>query len=305
VVESETCYILIIENSNTDFQIMRQELNKRGFDVRCFHVDSLHGMHEALEIRDWDLFISQCNGPDFCNSDILNLYKESGHGVPFIVVTDNIERDRTLKLLDCGVSDVVSTEDLNSLVPSMERWLTNYAIQEEFRKKIKLFDDTLLLMRDASFCFQTLVEARKLADQLALICPEPEKRVFGLRELFVNAVEHGNLGITYQEKTILNENDSWDKEVERRLALPENAEKFVLVKIERTPEEIRFLIQDHGEGFDWKSYMDANPFMSYNSHGYGIAMAKGGSFDRMEYIGCGNKVLAVVLNRVVIGPETV
>jgi hypothetical protein len=294
VVEQDTCYILVIENSEEDFQIMRHELNKRDFNVRCFHVNSIRSMEEALEIREWDLFIAQCNSSDFCHSPILSLWKTWGRGVPFIVVTDNIERDRTLRLLDCGVSDVVAQENLSSLVPSMERWLANYAIQEELREKSKLFDDTLLLMQEATFHFQTLTDARKLADQLALICPEPRKRVFGLRELFVNAVEHGNLGITYQDKTDLNERDMWDEEVERRLSLPENLAKFVVVKIERTKDEIRFLIQDQGDGFDWQSFIDSDPFRSYNSHGYGIAMAKSGSFDRMEYIGCGNKVLAVV-----------
>ncbi|MBF0192954.1 MAG: ATP-binding protein [Magnetococcales bacterium] len=295
VVDQKTFYVLVIENSEEDFQMMRRELNKRDFKVKCFLVDSVSSMEEALEIRSWDLFIAQSSSPDFCNSQILTLWRREGRGVPFIVVTDDIERDLTLKLIDCGVCDVVAKENLNSLVPAMERWLANHAIQEEFQEKIKLFDDTLMLMQEALFKLQTLNDARKLADQLALICPEPEKRVFGLRELIVNAIEHGNLGITYADKTVLNEKNIWDKEVERRLALPENADKYVVVKIERTEDEIRFLIKDQGKGFDWKSIIDADPFGSYKSHGYGIAMAKSGSFDRLEYIGSGNEVLAVVL----------
>jgi anti-sigma regulatory factor (Ser/Thr protein kinase) len=295
VVEQKIFYVLVIENSEEDFQMMRRELNKRDVKVKCFHVDSVLSMEEALEIRDWDLFIAQCSSADFCNSKVLALWRREGRGVPFIVVTDDIERDLTLKLIDCGVCDVVAKENLNSLVPAMERWLVNYAIREEFQEKIKLFDDTLMLMQEASFKLQTLADAKKLADQLALICPEPEKRVFGLRELFVNAIEHGNLGITYADKTALNEGNIWDEEVEKRLALPENAEKYVVVKIERSSDEIRFLIRDQGQGFDWQSYMSIDPFNSYKSHGYGIAMAKSGSFDRLEYIGCGNEVLAVVL----------
>jgi anti-sigma regulatory factor (Ser/Thr protein kinase) len=297
VVAKETCYILIIENADDNFLTMRQELSKRNINVRCFHVDSEYSMQEALDIRKWDLFLAQCNTPDFCQSPIFKLWKSRCPEAPLIVVTDKIHRDRALRLLDCGVSDVVAKKDLHSLLPAMERWLSNFAVQEEFREKIKLFDDTLLLMKEACFHFQTLAEARKLADQLALICPEPEKRVFGLRELFVNAVEHGNLGITYADKTELNELEIWDKEVERRLSLPENRSKFVEVQLKQTPEEIRFFIKDQGEGFDWKSYMEGNPFGSYVSHGFGIAMAKGGSFDHMEYRGCGNEVLVIVKHK--------
>jgi anti-sigma regulatory factor (Ser/Thr protein kinase) len=294
VTTKEIFYTLVIGCSYQDFQLLRLELNDRDFKVKCFHVNSIEEMGEALGIRDWDLFIAQSNSDDFCNSPVLALWHRSGRGVPFIVVTDDLERDRTLKLIDCGVSDVVAKENLNSLVPAMERWLANHAIQEEFREKIKLCDDALMLMQEASFKFQTLVEAKKLADQLALICPEPEKRVFGLLELFVNAIEHGNLGITYAKKTALNEVGQWEREVERRLSLAENSDKFVVVEIKRTATEVQFLIRDQGVGFDWRLYIDGDPFSSYNSHGYGIAMSKRGSFDRMEYFGCGNEVLAVV-----------
>ncbi len=294
MVEKKTCYILVIKNPETEFQEMRHELQKRDLDVKCFHVDTIHAMEEAIDIREWDLFIALDDKPDFCNSPIVATWKYKGKGAPLIVVTDNRDKERTLEILDCGVSDVVARDDLHTLVPAMERWLTNHSIQEEFREKLKFFDDTLLLMREAVFEIRTLEDAKKLADHLALICPEPEKRVFGLRELIINAIEHSNLGISYKDKTELNEKDLWAEEVERRLALPENVDKFVRVSVKRNRDQISFLVKDQGEGFDWQSYIHADPFRSYNSHGYGIAMAKGGSFDKMEYQGCGNEVMAVV-----------
>jgi hypothetical protein len=45
------------------------------------------------------------------------------------------------------------------------------------------------------FHFQTLQEANLLANSFAHACPKPEKVILGLSELFINAVEHGNLGI--------------------------------------------------------------------------------------------------------------
>lgn len=295
----DSFYILIINYSENDFQDIRSELQSRGFHIVCFHVESLAMMREAMAIREWDLFVAKGIGVEFCDSQVLALWKKAGKHIPFIVITDNITSDTALKLSDCGVSDVVATDSVNffeslSLVSSMERCLQNHDDQATFREKAKLFDDSCLLLQEASFTFRTLPEAKKLADLFAMICPEPEKRVFGFRELFINAVEHGNLGITHDEKTQLNEHDMWDVEVERRLALPENSDKYVVVKVERTQDEIRFHIKDQGEGFAWEKYMNADPFLSYKSHGYGIAMAKNGSFDRIEYIGRGNEVVAVV-----------
>jgi hypothetical protein len=40
--------------------------------------------------------------------------------------------------------------------------------------------------------------ARDVATILANACPDPDSAVVGLTELLLNAVEHGNLGITYE-----------------------------------------------------------------------------------------------------------
>ena len=144
------------------------------------------------------------------------------------------------------------------------------------------------------FKVRTIEEVHNLAILLANACPEPEKVVMGLNDILVNAVEHGNLGISFQEKTKLYVEERWEEEIHRRLRLPEYAEKYVEVWFERHKEEIHFLITDQGSGFDWRQYEEFSPELALDSHGRGIAMAKALCFDRLEYIGKGNKVLCVV-----------
>jgi hypothetical protein len=57
------------------------------------------------------------------------------------------------------------------------------------------------------------------------LLPEPRSAVYGLNELLINAVEHGNLGITYDEKIKLVVEGRLESEIERRLALPQNQAK--------------------------------------------------------------------------------
>ena len=73
--------------------------------------------------------------------------------------------------------------------------------------------------------FRTLDSARDIATVLANAFPQPKRVVIGLTELLVNAVEHGNLGITYEEKSRLREAEKWESEVDARLADPANAGK--------------------------------------------------------------------------------
>ncbi|MCX8018369.1 MAG: ATP-binding protein, partial [Rhodocyclaceae bacterium] len=116
--------------------------------------------------------------------------------------------------------------------------------------------------------------------------------VLGLSELMLNAIEHGNLGIGYAEKTRLIAEERLEAEIARRLALPEYGVRKGRLSIERLPDGYEFTIKDEGSGFDWRAYLELSPERAYHTHGRGIAMARSLSFDRLEYKGCGNTVVA-------------
>ncbi|MEN8180821.1 MAG: ATP-binding protein, partial [Pseudomonadota bacterium] len=172
--------------------------------------------------------------------------------------------------------------------------VADYQRYRSLQKETLQTAHTLCLMQNGRFKFRTLQEGRNLATLLANASRNAGSVVVGLSELMINAVEHGNLGISYEEKSGFNERGIWDVEVERRLALPENAGKQVLVEFERNAEGVQFLIQDQGDGFDWKRYLEFSPDRVYDSHGRGIAMANAMSFDRLEYQGNGNRVVATI-----------
>ena len=152
--------------------------------------------------------------------------------------------------------------------------------------------ETLRMLEAAEFRFRSLDEANRLAGLLASLCPSPDTAALGLTELMVNAIEHGNLGISYLEKATLKRNDAWEAEVARRLALPENSAKRARVSVRRTADEIEFVIGDEGCGFDWSRYLDFDPERAFDPNGRGIAMARAMSFSRLEYRGAGNEVAA-------------
>ena len=154
--------------------------------------------------------------------------------------------------------------------------------------------DTLTMLRYGEFQFRTLAEAKRLTALLSSVCPQPEKVAMGLSELLINAVEHGNLGITYKEKTKLIQDNAWEGELNQRLALPQYASRRASVMLTRDNNEIRFVVADQGDGFDWKPFMEFSPDRAFDPHGRGISMARMLSFDNIEYQGNGNTVLATV-----------
>ncbi|HAT50713.1 MAG: response regulator [Nitrospirae bacterium] len=113
-----------------------------------------------------------------------------------------------------------------------------------------------------------------------------------LTEIIRNAVEHGNLGITYHEKSQFLADDILDQEIERRLLLPEHCDKYVSVQMERTTGGgFVFRVQDQGDGFDWRRYLTIDPLRLTDPHGKGVALANLMSGGRLSFIGNGNEVV--------------
>ncbi len=110
----------------------------------------------------------------------------------------------------------------------------------------------------------------------------------GLNELMLNAIEHGNLGIGYRKKERLLREGRWREEVERRLGLPENGNKFASLIFEATEEAIVVRIEDQGDGFDWRSYLDFSLDRADDPNGRGIAAARELAFPNLSYQGSGN-----------------
>lgn len=174
-----------------------------------------------------------------------------------------------------------------------------HAVLEEERAKRLLREETLVppdlpAISNAEYAFTTLEQAHKLSLLLAAECPEPPLAAMGLSELLVNAVEHGNLGISYAEKTRLKQGNMWESEVERRLQLPEYRNRKATVSYSSNEQEVVFTITDEGAGFDASHYLDFDPARAFDPNGRGIAMASKLAFSHIEYRGCGNQVVATI-----------
>jgi DNA-binding response OmpR family regulator len=155
---------------------------------------------------------------------------------------------------------------------------------------------TFGLMKAARFQFRTGAEARELSSVLAAMTARPDNVALGLSELLLNAVEHGNLGISYREKSELLLAGKLQDEIQRRLEASPWAARWAAVDVERGDQGVRFCITDEGDGFDPTCYLDLDPARALDPNGRGIAMARLISFSTLEYQGKGNVVVATVIS---------
>ncbi|WP_138378836.1 ATP-binding protein [Luteithermobacter gelatinilyticus] len=181
-----------------------------------------------------------------------------------------------------------------ALLSTLKSALADYRKRQELRREIKSRDNIFGFIKSGIFRIKTFEQAEKLATMLSLACPEPDRIALGLLELLINSIEHGNLGIGFEEKRELIQNGRLKSEIKRRLALPENRDKFVEVAFDLGDDLATFRITDHGEGFDVDKFFQRPLENNILPSGRGIALARSASFDYMEYLGNGNMVLAVV-----------
>ncbi|MEG3637879.1 response regulator [Magnetococcus sp. PR-3] len=155
-------------------------------------------------------------------------------------------------------------------------------------RKLEKFIAGIQLTQQWQVRFRTLAEAEHVALLFSQACPNPTDDTVPILELLINAVEHGNLGITFTEKSQLLSDNRYDQEITRRQADSSLAQRYVDATLERTPTHINMRIKDQGDGFDWEPFFTFNPKHAFLPNGRGIIMAS--SQHRVQYFGCGNEV---------------
>ncbi|MEO5342524.1 MAG: response regulator [Gammaproteobacteria bacterium SHHR-1] len=274
---------LIIEALRDDYQIYAAINGERAINI---------ARNQPLDAIILDIMMPGMDGFEVCRR-----LKEDPdtRNIPIIFASALDSEEDVLRGMAMGafyyLTKPVDFVQLKAVVASAIDHFHSYRTLERARNDVV---HSFLLIDSGRFRFRTLDEAKNLALLLAKACPDPEQALLGLTELMVNAVEHGNLGISYSDKSRLNMSGDWREEIHRRLQLPENQDKYATLELERGRDRVEVLIEDKGEGFDWHRFLDMDPERAFDNHGRGIAMARALSFSHLEYLGSGNRVRAVI-----------
>ncbi len=125
---------LIVEDSESDLEILVRELERGGYDVTYERVDTAAAMRAALDRPLWDLVISDHVMPQFSAPAALALVKEKRPGLPIIVLSGEIDLDLAVALMKAGVQDYVQKGELARLIPVIARELREVEARRERQK---------------------------------------------------------------------------------------------------------------------------------------------------------------------------
>lgn len=287
--------MLAVDDEPLNLEIIGEFLSDENYLL-----DFASGGEEAwskLENADppFDLLILDRMMPGLDGMGLLRRVKEDSRmrNLPVIMQTAAASPEQVREGLEAGAYYYLTKPyEPAALLAIVRTALEHVRERQTLESQFLLPPAALDCIMDARFAFRTLEEARDTSLFLAALCPSPEGAAIGLSELLINAVEHGNLGLSYEEKKRLRQEGDWNGEVQARLALPENRDKRAEAHIERQEDCLVFTIRDQGQGFAWRRYLEFDPERAYDPNGRGIAMARQISFTSLEYQGNGNTVVA-------------
>ncbi len=232
--------------------------------------------------------------PIMSGIELLRWMKTQHHieHIPVIMLTALDDPKKIREGIDAGAFYYLIKPFEKTLLQSILRVAVNdYHSTRHLLEKLRLYEKPITFLQEGTFRIRTPQEAEQVAVMIASATPDPEHAMV-ISELLINAIEHGNLGITYSEKGTLIDENAWQAEVERRLALPENAGKDVLVRMKKSDTQLQIEIEDQGPGFDFERFIRIEESRLFDNHGRGIAIAA--SVLNLQFLGTGNKLLVTL-----------
>ncbi len=293
-------HILVVDDNRTVLHMLSSLLEKENYLItRASNgreaMDILLAHEKPIDVILLDRLMPVMDGMEVINAVQMD---EGLKNIPIIMQTAADKPEEISEGIKAGVfyylTKPIERKMLLSVVSAAVKQVEQH---RQLRSEMLRHHMSFGLIDVVKCTFKNLDEAENLSSFLANCFPDPERALSGISELLINAVEHGNLGISYDQKTELLEENSWRTTITEMLAAPEHVDKQVVVIFEKKNNTCYLQITDQGDGFNWKQFLEFDPSRASHNHGRGIAMANMIAFDKVVYNEKGNQVTAVMQAR--------
>jgi CheY-like chemotaxis protein/anti-sigma regulatory factor (Ser/Thr protein kinase) len=291
---NERTRILLVD----DEPLVREELGAHlvddGYDVVTAE-DGEEGLNSFRQHRP-NMVITDVRMPRRDGLSLVQAIRAEDPNVPVAVITGHGTEELVIQALRAGVNDFIKKPvriaDLQRALRRMEAAAWRGAAADAVPP-----DAVTVVRRSRTYELENQIEAiPSFIDELfrwtAGEISEGGRQELGiaLRELIVNAIEHGNLGLTFAEKTKALEGDGLDAVLRARQGDPQIAERRVTVTATLEGRRLRVTIADEGDGFNWRDLPSSTEELSLLSlHGRGVVLAQI-AVDTLTYNDRGNAV---------------
>ena len=115
--------ILIIEDSESDAELLLHELGRDGYEIVHERVETASELSAALDRRMWDVVVADYVLPQFSGRQALDMVRARGVDLPFIAVSGSYGEELAVEMMKAGADDYIMKGNLARLIPAIEREL--------------------------------------------------------------------------------------------------------------------------------------------------------------------------------------
>jgi YesN/AraC family two-component response regulator len=288
--------ILIVD----DEEIIRNVLRRKLEQTTSYAVRTADDGKVALEMfkeEPVDLVISDLLMKEMNGIELLRQLKRLEPGIPVIIITGYGTLDDAIEAIHLGAEDFIKKPfDINEVLETIEKTFRKLAEEADQREVIKYIEsEDIHIVIPTQFDLLNVIINYIFSHLRArwLVTDEQLHDVkVCLYEGLTNAFEHGNLGITGEQKSQYLEKGQqvWRDFLEEHMHMPENQDKKIQVKLMISEEEMRVAIIDEGPGFDHVARTsDIDPEALFRTCGRGLLLIQS-LMDGLEFNESGNEM---------------
>lgn len=286
---------LVVDDEPLNLEIIGEYLED-GYYNPVYANDGDVALERLKEKTDFDVIVLDRMMPRMDGMQFLKVIKQDKNlrDIPVIMQTAANTPQQIAEGIENGVYYYLSKPYTKQVFLSIvNAAYDDFRQRLEIRKHIKEYGHAMSMISEGKFNFSTPEQAKSLAVLIGSCAANSEGVMLGLTELMLNAVEHGNLGFTYEEKRGFKLAGTWDSELQNRLFYPEYKSKVANLSVIKNQNMVSVTIEDQGAGFDWEKYTKFDSSRLMDPNGRGLLMIMSSGFKRFEYKGKGNIVECV------------
>ncbi|MBN2443081.1 MAG: response regulator [Spirochaetales bacterium] len=267
--------ILIVDDEEILRNLIVRFMKKEGYEP----IEASEGKAaiELYKITHPQVVLSDVRMPGMDGITLLRRVKKIDPQAIFILMTGYGDEETVLEALRAGatnffkkpfnfkeVSDVISSVIRHKMMVDISPFYSGALVEETKKFEIETADANILPI------------INQIGIHLKGLFPESDiiNLKIGIEEMITNAIEHGNLCISFEEKSKALTKGILGKLIRERMKEKDKGDKKVYVHSEFSQEGLKIKIIDEGKGFNWRTLPDPDDDDFLNYHGRGIFLTR-------------------------------
>ncbi len=268
-----------------------ERLNK--YSIQCIEAGNGMVALQQLEIHPIDFVISDVYMKKMDGIQFIEVVHRNHKDIPVVVTVGSNDEDVAIDAFRAGAINIVKkTEQLDEfeqIILPITELIEKRKTQKFNFNNVRIFTEEIGIASDPTLIPVTVDHLLGFLEHSKFV-----KRLTGLEialyEMLANAIEHGNLAITDEEKKLALSENCYNRLLAERRNIPAYKNRLVKIRLSYHPKQLSVTITDEGEGFRVENYITPTEGNLLAQSGRGILLSKM-YCDEILYNNKGNQVI--------------